>query len=81
MSKGVSYIAGHIDLGGGNIFLSPHLGVAIILYKKQVPNKNSVVNNPMGGKFMLAFSFGGIAPLPPAATCLKGIYHKDELNH
>ena len=45
---------------------SPHLGGGRTLYKKQVPNKNFAVNNPVGDKFMSVFSFGGIAPRTPS---------------
>ena len=44
----VCNVAGHIDLRG-QYLPSPHLG-ARILYRKHVPNKNSVVNNPVGGQ-------------------------------
>ena len=61
-------------LGGDNIFLSLHLGGGVrILYKKQVHNKTSVVNNPVWGANSCRFFIWGAlppAPCPPSATCL-----------
>ena len=68
-----SHVAGHIDLGGGQYHPFPSPWGARILYKKQVHNKNYVINNPLGGRFMSVFSFGGISPVPPPATCLPSL--------
>ena len=66
LRKQASHVAGHIDLGG-NIFLSPHLGGARTLYKKQVHNKNYVVNNPVGGANPCRFFHLGALPPSPRA--------------